>query len=682
MNRILLFCMLGGALVSAALVSSSCGTGKASKGPDTLKINTTDLGEEIIGFNGPTPVEISVHQGVITGIEVLPNREGPRYMQMVRESGLLDKLTGKTLEEAKTVTLDAVSGATFTSTALIKNIQLGVADGGQSQKNAPKVLTDVKVKQGKVHGVVEKGLGTFKAIPFAEAPVGELRWKAPVPKKKWSGVFDATEFSGMPPQQVRTRPGAPGPRVTEDCLYLNIQTPAVSAKEKLPVLVWIHGGGFITGDANSNDGVKFAKQGIVYVSLSYRTGALGFLSLPELSAENERGISGNYGLLDMIEGLKWVKENIAAFGGDPSKVTIMGESAGAIAVSMLCASPLAKGLFRGAISESGGSFCPVDAVRVDNNGIRDVKGSEDYGLEWMKRIGVSSLAELRETPWEKLVSDEQSGGVGGFWPTVDGYVLPDDQYKMYEAGNYNDVNVLIGTNSDEGAMFVQAPVERAKYEADIRAEYGPFADRMLELYPAAEDENTRDALSDIFRETAFAWPTWAWANLQNRTGKGKVYMYYFDQFNDMRGGMPGAQRREGNPQGNRQGRPEGNRQGNPQGGPGRGAPQGGPQGMPQFRAPRGANHASEMQYVFATPWGRPFQGGDKAVSDAMNRYWANFVKTGDPNGEGLDNWPVYKNGEKTVMFFKNGTSLIETPNKAQLELMEDYFAWKRQQPIR
>ena len=641
MNRIFLLSMLGGALVSAMLVSSSCGAGKASKGPDTLKINTTDLGAEVIGFNGPTPVEISVHQGVITGIEVLPNREGPRYMQMVRESGLLDKLTGKTLEEAKTVTLDAVTGATFTSSALIKNIQMGVADGGESQKNAPKVLTDVKVKQGKVHGIVEKGLGTFKAIPFAEAPVGDLRWKAPVPKKKWSGVFDATEFSGMPPQQVRTRPGAPGPKVTEDCLYLNIQTPAASAKEKLPVLVWIHGGGFITGDANSNDGEKFAKQGIVYVSLSYRTGALGFLSLPELSAENERGISGNYGLLDMIEGLKWVKENIAAFGGDPSKVTIMGESAGAIAVSMLCASPLAKGLFCGAISESGGSFCPVDAVRVDNNGIRDVKGSEDYGLAWMKRIGVSSLAELRQIGWEKLVSDEQSGGVGGFWPTVDGYVLPDDQYKMYEAGNYNDVNVLIGTNSDEGAMFSR-PTQLAQYQADIRAEYGPFADRMLELYPAATDEETYGALSDIFRETAFSWPTWAWANLQNKTGKGKVYLYYFDQFDANRPmfGGPGAPK------------------------------------------PRGANHASEMQYVFASPWGRPFQGGDKAVSDAMNHYWANFVKTGDPNGEGLDNWPVYRDGEKTVMFFKNGTALIETPNKAQLELMEDYFAWKRQQPIR
>lgn len=498
------------------------------------------------------------------------------------------------------------------------------------------VITETIVKQGKVKGVVEEGVGSFKAIPFAEAPVGDLRWKAPVPQKAWKGAFDATEFGGMPPQQVRVRPGAPAPNVTEDCLYLNIQTPATSINDRLPVLVWIHGGGFITGDANSDNGINFAKQGIVFVSLSYRTGALGFLALPELSAENERGISGNYGLLDMIEGLKWVKENITSFGGDPSKVTIMGESAGAIAVSMLCASPLAKGLFRGAISESGGSFCPVDSVRFDNNGIRDMRGAEKFGLDFMKRIGASSLEELRGMDWSKWVGDEPSIGVGGFWPTVDGYVLPDDQYKMYAAGDFNDVNVLIGTNSDEGAMFCR-PIELAKYQENIHNEYGPFADRMLELYPAADDLGTYAALSDIFRETAFAWPTWAWAKLQGKNGTGKVFMYYFDQFDADRPMFGG----------------------------------------PNAPKPRGANHASEMQYVFASPWGRPFQGGDKAVSDAMNRYWANFVKTGDPNGEGLDNWPVYKDGEATVMFFKNGTSLIETPNKAQLELMEEYFEWKR-----
>ena len=633
MKKLLLLAVIGATLASVCLVTPSCGA-SAGQGSDTLKINTSYIGADVIGYNGPTPLEVSVYKGVITQIKALPNRETPRFLQKVLDAGLLDRLNGKTVKEAKSIKLDAVSGATFTSKAMIRNIELALEDGGKSAQREAKLITEAKVAQGQVKGTVENGLGTFKAIPFAEAPVGELRWKAPVPKKPWDGVFEATVAGGMPPQPVFSWPGAPTPNITEDCLHLNIQTPATSTKDKLPVLVWIHGGGFTTGDANS-DGAKFARQGIVYVSLGYRLGALGFLSLPELSQENERGISGNYGLLDMIEGLKWVHENIAQFGGDPAKVTIMGESAGAIAVSMLCASPLAKGLFRGAISESGGSFCPVDDERVDNNGIRNMRGSEEYGVEWMKRIGATSLAQLREMSWEKWINDGPSNAVGGVWPCVDGYVIPDDQYKMYLAGNYNDVNVLMGTNSDEGNMFVRA-TELAKYQADIRAEYGPFAQRMLEAYPAADDAQTHDALADIFRETAFAWPTWAWANLQNKTGKGKVYMYYFDQVQEQRG-------RGGQP-------------------------------APKVR---GANHASEIPYVYGASWGRPFRGGDKAVSDAMNRYWTNFVKTGDPNGEGVDPWPVYKDGEKTVMYFKDGTSLIETPNKVQLQVMEDYFAWKR-----
>ena len=517
-------------------------------------------------------------------------------------------------------------------------IGIAIASLIAGQTSFSQVITRAVVAQGTVQGVEENGLGEFRAIPFAEAPVGELRWKAPVPKKAWEGVFDATSFSGMPPQRAFSFPGRPTPNITEDCLYLNIQTPAKSAGENLPVLVWIHGGGFITGDANSNDGTKFAKQGIVFVSLSYRTGALGFLSLPELSEESEketgRRISGNYGLMDMILGLEWVRDNISAFGGDPSKVTIMGESAGAIAVSMLCASPLAKGLFRGAISESGGSFCPVDSVRVDNNGIRDIAGSEKFGLEFCKRIGASSLAELREMSWEKWVGDELSTGVGGFWPTVDGYVLPDDQYSMYERGDYNDVNILVGTNSDEGAMFSR-PTTLDKYVSDIKAEYGPFADRMLELYPATTDEETFGALSDIFRETAFAWPSYAWETLQQKTGKGKVYVYYFDRFNE-NGGMFGG----------------------------------------QGRKPRGANHASELIFVFGSGWG-PLSPEDQKLSDMMNTYWGNFVKYGDPNGPSLPQWPQYDVNGPTVMYFKNGASLIETPHMEQLLLMEDYFRWKR-----
>lgn len=495
-------------------------------------------------------------------------------------------------------------------------------------------ITEVKVKQGLVQGTLDRGVGTFYAIPYAEAPVGDLRWKAPVPRRAWEGVYDATVAGARPPQPMRSGDGEDR-LMTEDCLFVNVQTPATSRREKLPVLVWIHGGAFATGSAGV-DGIHFAEQGIVFVALGYRLGALGFLALPELSSENERGVSGNYGLLDMIEGLKWVKENISAFGGDPSKVTIMGESAGAIAVSMLCASPLAKGLFRGAISESGGSFCPVDSVRTNQNGLRDLARSEQFGKAFMERIGASSLEELRAMDWHPFVNDPVANTVSGFWPTVDGYVLPDDQYRMYEAGNYNDVNVLIGTNSDEGVGFLPMTT-LSQFREDVRKEYGTLADRALELYPAATDNQAYNAVSDMFRENAFAWHTWAWANLQRKTGKGKVWLYYFDQYDPEHPVAAG----------------------------------------PDGPFSHGALHASELPYVFKLPVTGLFEGGDKTVSEAMNAYWCSFVKTGDPNGKGLASWPVYEDGTASVLYFKDGTSLIETPNKPQLELADEYFARRR-----
>ncbi len=496
---------------------------------------------------------------------------------------------------------------------------------------AQKVITRTTVAQGELEGIEEDGLGKFKAIPYAEPPVGELRWKAPVPIKKWEGVYKTDKFAPMPPQQTYARPGQEGPQWSEDCLYINVMTPATSKDEKLPVMVWIHGGGFITGNYTSPMGTKFAQQGVIYASIAYRTGALGFLALPELSKESERGISGNYGLMDQILALKWIKENIAAFGGDPDKITIFGESAGAIAVSMLCGSPEAKGLFSGAISQSGGSFCPVDSVRTNNNGIRDVKGAEAFGVEFMKRIGAKSLKELRKMSPEKWIGDSQSTGVGGFWPTVDGYVITDDQYKLYEQGKYNDVNVLIGTNSDEGSMFVR-PSSVADYEAEVKKDFGPFADKMLKAYPATTEQETFFGRSDIFRETAFAWPTFVWADLQKKTGKSNVYVYYFDQVSD-----------------------NGRRRG----------------------PVRGAGHAADLSYVFGSFWGEPTPT-DKAVSDLMMTYWLNFAKTGNPNGEGLPHWPQFDKQKATVMKFKNGAHLIELPHQDKLQLMDDFYRWKRE----
>ena len=253
-------------------------------------------------------------------------------------------------------------------------------------------MTHTTVAQGEVEGVAEQGMGYFKGIPFAQPPVGDLRWKAPVPASSWEGVYQAKEFKAKPYQQTQgpTRPGQPG--ISEDCLYLNILTPAKNKDEKLPVLVWIHGGGFSTGESWSQNGTSFAKNGIVYAAITYRTNVFGFLSLPALTQESEketgRAISGNYGLMDQIMALQWIHDNIGAFGGDPEKVTIMGESAGGISVAMLCQSPLAKGLFRSAISESGGNMVPVDNVRIDNNSMRNVAGSEAYGQAMLNRLGL------------------------------------------------------------------------------------------------------------------------------------------------------------------------------------------------------------------------------------------------------------------------------------------------------
>lgn len=503
---------------------------------------------------------------------------------------------------------------------------------GYVNANAQQVITRTIVAQGELEGIEEDGLGMFKAIPYAEPPIGNLRWKAPVPLKKWEGVYRTDKFAPMPPQRTHAYPGQEAPQWSEDCLYINVMTPATSKDAKLPVMVWIHGGGFITGSYTSPMGNKLAKQGVVFASIAYRTGALGFLALPELSKESEKGISGNYGLMDLILALKWIKENIAVFGGDSERITIFGESAGAIAVSMLCASPLTKGLFYGAISQSGGSFCPIDSVRTNNNGIRDVKGAEKFGVDFMKRIGAKSLKQLRMMRPEAWIGDEQSIGVGGFWPTVDGYIITDDQYKLYEQGKYNDVNILIGTNSDEGSMFVR-PSTVTDYEAEIKRDFGVFADRILKLYPATNEQETFFGRSDIFRETAFAWPTFVWANLQKRTGKSAVYVYYFNQISELPF-MPGPK--------------------------------------------RGAPHAADLSYVFGMHWGEPSKI-DEALSDMMMAYWVNFAKTGNPNAKGMPYWPQFDAEKATVMHFKDGAHLIPVPNRKQIDLMDEYYRWKREQ---
>jgi para-nitrobenzyl esterase len=343
---------------------------------------------------------------------------------------------------------------------------------GIAQQPAP-----VRAEGGLLQGTSEDNLTVYRGIPFAEPPVGDLRWRAPQLPAKWEGVKQATKFAPGPIQW-----GNPPSGKSEDCLYLNIWTPAKSEGDRIPVLVWIYGGGFGAGATSEKNysGENLAKKGVVLVSIAYRVGQLGFLAHPELSKESSSHVSGNYGLLDMIAGLQWVQKNIAAFGGDPDKVTIFGESAGGIAVSMLCASPLAKGLFHGAISQSGGSFGPPRPTTFPGENLKRLPDAEHAGEAYAKSAGVSSITELRKIGADKLPAGR---GLGMSWPIIDRWVIPDDQYKLYEAGHFNDTPILEGYNSDEGASF-SPPKTPEDYIAGVKTRYGKFADELINAYPA------------------------------------------------------------------------------------------------------------------------------------------------------------------------------------------------------
>jgi para-nitrobenzyl esterase len=432
--------------------------------------------------------------------------------------------------------------------------------------------------------------------------------------------------------------GSPAP-ISEDCLYLNVWTPAKTASDKLPVIVWIYGGGFVGGMTSipSYDGTRLAEKGVVLVSVAYRLGVFGFLAHPELSKESGKG-SGNYGLRDMIAGLQWVKTNIGKFGGDPSQVTIVGESAGGIAVRMLAASPAARDLFARAISESGGNFGPPLFANEGGANVPPLEVAEASGQSFLAKLGATDIKTARELPAEKLRTVPGPGLQVVFWPVLDGDVLPGDQSELYQAKRFNDTAVLIGTNSDEGAMFTPPGATPAMFESFVRASYDKHADAILAVYPHATNEEAAKATRDIFRDSLFAWPTWAWAMLQTQKGAGKAFVYYFDHR------------------------------------------------TPQ--SPNGANHAAEIPYVFnnlgapgADPLGLqgPPRPEDMAMSELLSSYWVNFAKTGDPNGEGLPAWPAFSVAAQNAMHFDTKSSARPVPNMTQIKALDAYFAWRREE---
>ena len=490
--------------------------------------------------------------------------------------------------------------------------------------------TTAKVEQGLLQGTKEAGLTVYRGVPFAAPPVGDLRWRAPQPAARWEGVRPADKFA---PQCVQGSFGpGPAPAMSEDCLYLNVWTPAKSASAKVPVLVWIYGGGFAGGATSipTYSGEALANKGVVLVSIAYRVGSLGFLAHPELSAESPQHVSGNYGLLDMIAALQWIKKNIAAFGGDPNKVTIFGESAGGIAVSMLCASPLAKGLIEGAVSESGGSFGPPRPAGQPGENMRRLATAEKDGQDFAVNAGAVSLAELRKLPAEKIVAATR----GMAWPNIDGWVIPNDQYTIYDAKQFNDIPVLIGYNSDEGASFSRDRTPE-DYIDGTRKRYGSFADSLLKAYPTGEKSVPKTA-RDLARDAAFGWHTWIWARLQSERGSSKVFYYYFDQHPDYPADSP--------------------------------------------KAGFGSPHGMEVEYVFehvtGGAAGKP-SATDLTISDAMATYWTNFAKYGDPNGKGMPKWPAFSDQHPELMYFAGTPHTGPVPNEEGLKALDAYFAWRR-----
>jgi len=503
-----------------------------------------------------------------------------------------------------------------------------------AQQPAP-VHTD----KGPVQGTVVDGITVYKGIPFAAPPLGDLRWRAPRPHAAWTDVLKADKFAPACMQTPIVMPalGLDAVEVDEDCLYLNVWTPAKTPKDKLAVMVWIYGGGFTIGGTSLKqyDGANLARKGVLLVSIAYRLGTLGSLAHPELTKE-QGGHSGNYGMMDQIAGLQWVKKNIAAFGGDPHRVTIFGESAGGISVSMLSASPLAKGLFTGAISESGGNFAPESHGNEGGTNMISLATAEKNGAGFLTRLGASSIADARKKSAADILKAQPPGlGGGSSWPIFDGYVLLGDQYKLYEAGKYNDTPILVGTNADEGALFVAATTPAA-YQKQIKDGYGEYADKIFAAYPGDTDANALRSARDMSRDTLFAWPTWAWARLQSKTGKGKVYVYYFNH---------------------RPPYPD----------------------QPQFKD-WGAAHGAEISYVFGNfTSAMPPADADKALSEQVSAYWTNFAKTGDPNGGGLPSWPAFTDANQQAMNLNDPSHAIPMPNVEKLKALDGYYAWRRNQ---
>jgi len=500
----------------------------------------------------------------------------------------------------------------------------------------------VKTESGLVAGTGQE-VRVFKGIPYAAPPAGDLRWKPPQAPRPWQGARQATEFGPACPQA----PGPLGkfPNQSEDCLTLNVWTPSKKAGQRLPVMVWIHGGGFTQGASSQPvySGESLARQGVVVVTINYRLGIFGFLAHPRLTTESRHRSSGNYGLLDQIAALQWVQRNIAAFGGDPKRVTIFGESAGGASVFLLLVCPPAKGLFQRAISESG------TGVSVS---IRH-RSETWYSYTPMEKLGQAlgeDLTALRAKTTAEMLAlarspglDKSVGESADYRPIVDGFVVPDDPGELLEAGRVHKVLLLAGTNADEGTLFMLIDPSQGKtlaaYREDLKRRYGVSADRLLALYPASNDAEARPAASRLLGDTRFLHPTRSVLRAMVRKG-AKTYAYHFTRVSRVSGPLR-----------------------------------------------LGAFHGAEIPYVFGNlsvplfgaqaPGPNAYDDRDRALSREMSAVWVRFAATGDPNGPGLPVWPAYKAATDQYLEFGDTTQVRSGIRAKELDFLAEMFARMR-----
>ena len=493
------------------------------------------------------------------------------------------------------------------------------------------------VTGGKIAGVAgtDRSVMVFKGIPFAAPPVGNLRWRAPQPVASWQGVKNADQFGNSCIQTV-VRERKPWTyefmthnSISEDCLYLNVWTAAGGPQERRPVYVFIYGGGNNEGSTAVPvyDGETLAKKGIVVVTVNYRLGLFGFFTHPELTQEASYKASGNYGILDLVAALKWVHDNITAFGGDPAKVTVGGQSAGAANTHVLTASPLAKGLFRGAIAESGSS--------ISGGPNRKLAEQEKTGLKFASAKGASDLRALRAMSWQQLQEPLPGSGTDPlssnfrFAPVIDGYVLPLAIGEVFAQKKQNDVPTLTGSNKDESGASPHPDVTLEQFRKLAAARYEESAEEFLHLYPATTNDEAAIAQNNAARDASRV-STYLWAVEREKTAKTREWTYFWDH------ALPG---------------PDADKY--------------------------GAFHTSEVPYVLGalSMSDRPFSADDRHIADMMSSYWANFIAKGDPNGEGLAKWPsVNENPGLTMELGDNTMAIAVAGDNAKLKFWEKYYS--------